>query len=318
MNSSEKSALVAARVGICITTYKRRDLLRQLLAGVAALTFYRVPMPDITVVVVDNDASRSADETCSTANLPWPLKYVVEHQRGIAQARNRALREALDVDFIAFIDDDEFPTPEWLDELLWTQRCFAADVVCGPVLPSFAADVPNWVKTGGFFDRQIHNSGSSPDVCRSGNVLIHRKIFEGVEPFDERFGLTGGEDTQFFLRVRRAGYTIVSSAEAIVYERVSLSRANLRAVLRRGYQSGNSWVLSESSLDRRLWTRVVRAAKACGWIAAGSASACISPLFGMPAFAKSLQNIWLGAGMLAALVGRSYQAYQSAGTDSAA
>jgi succinoglycan biosynthesis protein ExoM len=318
MGSAEKSGLVPARVGICITTYKRRDLLRQLLTGVAALTFYRVPQPEITAVVVDNDTSRSAEETCSAADLPWRLHYVVEHRRGIAQARNRAIREAGDVDFIAFIDDDEIPTPAWLDQLLWTQNRFDADVVCGPVLPSFAADVPDWVKAGGFFDRQIHDSGSSPDVCRSGNVLIHRKVFDGVEAFDERFGLTGGEDTQFFLRVRRAGYTIVSSAEAIVHETVSVSRANLKAVLRRGYQSGNSWVLSESSLDRRLGTRVVRAAKACGWIAVGSASACISPLFGMPAFAKSLQNIWLGAGMLAALVGRSYQAYQSAGTDSAA
>jgi GT2 family glycosyltransferase len=318
MGPGDQSARVPVRVGVCITTYKRRDLLRELLAGASDLTFHKVAMPEITFVIVDNDASRSAEEVCRAAQLPWPLKYVVESRRGIAQARNRAIREAGDVDLIAFIDDDEIPTPQWLDELLWTQSRFAADVVCGPVLPSFAADVPEWVKIGGFFDRTVHDSGSTPDECRSGNVLIHKKVFIDVNGFDERFGLTGGEDTQFFLRVRQAGHTIVSSAEAVAYEAVSLSRANLKAVLRRGYQSGNSWVLCESSLDRRISTRIVRAAKACGWIVVGSASACVSPLFGMPAFAKSLQNIWLGAGMLSALAGQSFQAYQSAGTDSAA
>jgi len=318
MGSPEKRAEMPVKVGVCIATYKRRDFLRHLLHGISAQKFEKAPQSEIAVVVVDNDVSRSAEEVCAEVRLPWPLKYVVESHRGIAQARNRAIREAGDVDFIVFIDDDEFPTATWLDELLWTRAQFGADVVCGPVLPSFAADVPDWVKIGGFFDRGIRESGSTPDECRSGNVLICASVFAGVSAFDERFGLTGGEDTEFFLRVRRAGYKIVCSAEACVYETVPTSRANLKAVLRRAYQSGNSWVLCESKLDRRVSRRIIRTAKACGWIVIGSASACVSPLFGMPTIARSLRNIWLGAGMLTALAGLSYQAYESAGTDSAA
>lgn len=306
------------QIGVCITTCKRRDFLRHLLDGMSAQKFDKMPTPEIAVIVVDNDASRSAEEVCREVRLPWPLKYVVESRRGIAQARNRAIREAGDVDLIVFIDDDEFPTATWLDDLLWTRTRFGADVVCGPVLPSFAADVPDWVKIGGFFNRKVCDSGSTPDECRSGNVLICRSVFAGVSVFDESFGLTGGEDTEFFLRVRRAGYKIVSSAEACVYEAVPLSRANLKSVLRRAYQSGNSWVFCESTLDHRISTRIVRAVKACGWIVIGTASACVSPLFGMPTIARSLRNIWLGAGMLTALAGLSYQAYESAGTDSPA
>lgn len=318
MNSLERHAQMPARICVCIVTYKRRDLLCRLLFGMSALTFQKVPMPEIAVVVVDNDASRSAEKVCHEARLRWPVKYAVETLRGIAQARNRAIREAGDTDFIVFIDDDEFPTAAWLDELLWTRARFAADVVCGPVLPSFAADVPDWVKLGGFFDRSVRDLGSRPEECRSGNVLIRSNVFADVTAFDERFGLTGGEDTEFFLRVHRAGYKIVSSAEACVYEAVPISRANLKSVLRRAYQSGNSWVLCESSFDRRISTRIVRAAKACGWIAVGAASVCVSPLFGMAAIARSLRNIWLGAGMLTGLAGQSYQAYESAGTDSPA
>jgi len=315
MKTTKISSQPQLRVSICIPTYRRGGSLRQLLSGVRELSFCKVPPPDIRIFVVDNDASESARETCQSARLPWQLKYVVEPRRGIAQARNRAIRESTGADFVAFIDDDEVPVSSWLDELLWTRAASGADVVCGPVLPNFAGDVPEWVRTGGFFDRETYHSDSSPDGCRSGNVLIHRSVFDTVEMFDERFGLTGGEDTQFFLRVRLAGHTIAASHEAAVYEGVSTARANLRWVLRRAYQSGNSWALCESSLDRRAATRAVRTLKACGWIFCGAATACVSPLFGMTAFAKSLRNCCLGAGMLMAVAGQSFQAYESPDTE---
>jgi len=243
------------------------------------------------------------------------VKYVAENRRGIAQARNRAIQEAGDADFVAFIDDDEIPTPTWLDELLATQREFSADVVCGPVRPRFAHGVPEWIKAGRFFHRPVYVSGKNLDWCGTNNVLIRKGVFAAVKTFDERFALTGGEDTQFFLRVRQAGYSIVASSDACVEETVSISRANLGWVLRRAYQSGNSWALCESSLDRRVSTRIVRAMKACGWIVIGLASACISVFFGMAALARSLWKFCLGAGMLSALVGQSYQAYQSSGAE---
>jgi hypothetical protein len=60
MHPVERPNQKKARVGICITTFKRRDLLRQLLAGLSRLSFDRMPTPDILVVVVDNDPRRSA------------------------------------------------------------------------------------------------------------------------------------------------------------------------------------------------------------------------------------------------------------------
>ena len=43
----------------------------------------------------------------------------VEGRRGIPQARNAAVAVALErADFVAFIDDDEVPSPLWLAELL--------------------------------------------------------------------------------------------------------------------------------------------------------------------------------------------------------
>jgi glycosyltransferase involved in cell wall biosynthesis len=304
-----------ARVAICIATFRRLEPLRELLVGVSHLTFRKVPAPEITVVVIDNEPSGSAEDICNEAMLPWPLKYVVESRRGIAQARNRAIFEAGDVDFVAFIDDDEYPSYAWLDELLATQSHFAADVVSGPVIPDFDADVPYWVREGMFFNRAIHHSGQALDKCHSGNVLIRAGVFEKLSAFDERFALTGGEDTQFFLRVSQSGFSMVSSSRAVVHEPVTRARGNLRWVLRRAYQSGNSWVLSEISLDRTIPTRLIRLFKGFGWIVQGTLSMPISLFRGTAALARSLRNIVLGAGMLAGLAGHNFKPYESAGTE---
>ncbi len=302
-------------MGICIATFRRRDSLRQLLVGLSRLTFERMPAPEILIVVVDNDPARSAADVCDTVSLPFRAKYVVEPLRGIAQARNRAIREAENPDFLVFIDDDEIPTPPWLDELLWTQKCFDSDVVCGPVLPCFAGGAPDWVKAGGFFSKQTFMTGHPLETCSTSNVLISRRVITAVYGFDERFALTGGEDTHFFLRVRRAGFMITCSGGGVVYEAIPASRASLRWLLRRAYQSGNSWVLCESSLDQRISTRIVRMAKAFGRILQGAMSACLSPVFGKAALAQALSNLFLGVGMIAGLAGRTFQAYQTAGVD---
>jgi len=304
-----------SRVAICVTTFKRGELLRQLLLGIARLTFDRMPAPDILVVVVDNDEFRSAAEICDSVFLPWPAKYVVEPRRGIAQARNRAICESENPDFVVFIDDDEVPTSRWLDELLWTRACFDCDVVCGSVLPRYIGEAPEWVKTGRFFSKHVYMTGQLLEMCGSGNVLISRKVTTAMGSFDERFALTGGEDTHFFLRARRAGFEIVCSGGAIVYEAVPPSRANLRWLLRRAYQVGNSWVLCESSLDRRASTHIARAFKASGRILQGAVSACVSPVFGKAALAQALSNLFLGAGMIAALAGQSFQGYRISGAD---
>jgi len=300
---------------VCVATFKRPELLAQLFEALSLLTFRKVAEPEITVVVVDNDPGQSAAETCRKARLPWRLKYAVEPRRGIAQARNRALHEAGSADFIGFLDDDEFPAPGWLDELLAAQASFAADVVCGLVVPRFGADVPAWVKTGKFFERPSRAAGTTPDTFSTNNALVRGAVFASVHGFDERFSLTGGEDTQFFLRVRRAGFSIVFSDAAIVHEPVPASRGNLTWMLRRAYQGGNSWVLCELSLDGRRSIRMLRLLKACTRMAQGACSACLSPLLGWVALVRALRTFCLGAGMLAALAGHRFEPYQQADMD---
>jgi glycosyltransferase involved in cell wall biosynthesis len=289
-------------------------MLRDLLAGIARLTFHKVQPPDIRIVVVDNDDFASAHEVCTTASLPWPLKYVVESKRGISYARNRAVAEAGLVDFIAFIDDDEIPSGQWMDELLSARATFNADVVAGPVMPRYEPEVSSWIKNGGFFEPQSSATGASCKSCATNNVLIAVRVFTSVPRFDDAFALSGAEDTNFFLRVRHAGYQIAWSQEAIVFESVSRNRGTVTWILRREFQTGNGWVFCESDVDGRLRSTVIRFFKACGHIAIGAAAAVWhATILDKAAIVRALRQASLGAGMLTALTGYRFLAYQKVG-----
>lgn len=300
------------RVSVCICTFRRQKLLRELLRELAKLTFRKVPIPRLEIIVVDTpDNSGSAQEICETASLPWPIKYVVEPRRGLTYARNRAIAEAGAVDFVALIDDDEVPSPQWLDEHLWAQAEFAADVVSGPAMPKYASGVAEWVKNGRFFDRQVRATGTTRRSCPTNNVLVATHVFKRVPKFDDTFALSGAEDIDFFLRVSQAGYRIVWSQEAVVFESVSAKRGTVAWILRREYQTANGCIFAEAALDNRLRSWILRFCRAWGHILPGSVSAIWwSVLFDRAAIVRCLRRVSLGIGMLVALFGYRYLAYQ--------
>src|ERR1700759_2317869 len=104
---------------VCIPTYKRPKSLKRLLDAIAVLE----TSADVRVLVADNDAEAHAGfDLCQSLSYRWPLTAVIAHSRGIAQVRNCLIENALKTDakFIAMIDDDEWPSPQWIDEFLKT------------------------------------------------------------------------------------------------------------------------------------------------------------------------------------------------------
>jgi GT2 family glycosyltransferase len=166
----------------------------------------------------------------------WPLKAVIEDARGIAQARNRLVTEALasDAHFIAMIDDDEWPEEGWIDELLRAQKLFQADLVQGSVLFGHS-------RSGAIPDIR-HASGPVALAEGAGNLLIRRGVSEILQVpwFDPAFALTGGEDRDFFLRLKRAGGRFAWSDEARVLGDVPPQRNEFGWAMRRAYSNGNS------------------------------------------------------------------------------
>ena len=65
LNMPEQPKPASLRVAVCIATFRRSELLRKLLIGVSELAFRKVRVPEISVIVVDNDSSRTAEHVCA-------------------------------------------------------------------------------------------------------------------------------------------------------------------------------------------------------------------------------------------------------------
>ena len=297
-------------VAICVATYARCEGLRQLLESLAALQLDE-PAPALRVVVVDNDAAASARAAVEgLKGFPWPCEYVVEPQRGISAARNAAVRAAGDVDFVAFVDDDEWVEPDWLAELLRVQARTLADVVVGPVLPEFATEPPSWLTQGRFLQPYEHAPDQPLWYAYTGNSLVRRAALEPRDaPFSEQFGLLGGEDTHFFMRVYLKGGKIVWAANARAHEAVPPTRMTQSWLVRREYRRGNTLSLCLRDLEDRPLRKVKRVGHGLVRIGQGTGLTLVSPVRGRAVFVRGLQHMAFGAGLITGLGAHSFRAY---------
>lgn len=230
-------------ITVCVCTLKRELLLKRLLLELdnqetSGLFTY-------SIVIADNDHLGSSESVVSEFRVASsiPIKYCVEPQQNIARARNKAIENA-DGDFVAFIDDDEFPAKDWLLTLF--KACSRYDVagVLGPVKPYFDEKPPNWVVQGRFYERETYATGSVIDWRngRTGNVLLKRRIFETNEqPFRPEFRT--GEDQDFFHTMIKKGHVFIWSNEALVYEVIPPVRWKRRFMIKRALLRGSTSLL---------------------------------------------------------------------------
>lgn len=242
---SVKPRAASGHITVCVCTFKRPAALERLLLALDrqctrdAFTF--------SAVVVDNDARETARETVArvSARVQYTIIYDVEARQNIALARNKALLHA-DGDFIATIDDDEVPDPDWLYQLFQTLQSSNADGVFGPVRPFFSPEAPQWLIRSGLCDRDSYVTGTiltRNHPLRTGNTLLRRRIFNGGSNlFEEEFGRTGGEDSEFFDKRIAEGFWFVWCEEAVAHEEVPPERCTfsfqVKRLIRSGAQTG--------------------------------------------------------------------------------
>lgn len=311
--SPSPSSCESVIVSVCVATCRRPSGLKRLLVGLSQLTFGCIGVPDIEIIVVDNDSAGSARALCENMTSRWPIKYDIELQAGICYARNKALANiSFETDFIAIIDDDEAPEPCWLEQLMIVQRQYDADVVAGPVLPRFEPKhVPQWVIRGRFFHLPRYRTGQHLDMAFTNNVLVRARLLRSMKPpFDTRFNLTGGEDSHLFMRLYQQGSKIVWADEAVVCEWIPASRMRPHWILRRGYRASSRYSFIERELYPANVTLAMRIAKGVGLIAVGILTLLPALFVGKHATLRALLNTCRGVGTLAGFFGWSLEEYK--------
>ncbi|PHR57767.1 MAG: family 2 glycosyl transferase [Robiginitomaculum sp.] len=255
-------------VSIVIPTFCRPDRVRRALASVlnqknvAAL---------VEVVIMDNDPVASARATVDgliKAGTRWPVIYGHEPNPGVANARNAALALARGK-FIAFLDDDETATENWLHDLIEVQQQTDADIVFGPVQGRLEKEAPHQEYIESTFTRQgPATSGVIKVFYGCGNTLFKRaKFFRDSPVFNPATNEIGGEDCELFSRVEQDGAVFAWAADALVYEEIPPDRATLRYNLIKAFAFGQG--PSQTAWQHR---RLIGVAY---WMAVGLAQALV-------------------------------------------
>jgi glycosyltransferase involved in cell wall biosynthesis len=198
-----------------------------------------------SIVVADNDPDGSAKIAVAEmqTKVRVPLKYCAEPLRGIARARNTVVANA-EGDYLALIDDDEFPIADWLKTLLTTCRRYNVDGVLGPVKRHFDEEPPPWLKKSSLYDRETNPTGMQVEWkdSRTGNVLMKREVVLN-DPMPFRPEFRAGEDQDFFRRKIEEGRRFVWSSEAAVYEVIPPSRWTRLYYIRKALLQGSTAAL---------------------------------------------------------------------------
>ncbi len=204
------------RVSVVLCSYNGSRTIRDCLEGLARLDY-----ADFEVIVVDDG---SLDDTAKIAR-EYDVRLIRTENRGLSSARNTGL-EAATGEIVAYLDDDAYPDPQWLQYLAATFAATDHAGVGGPNLPP-PGDGP-------IADCVANAPGGPVHVLLSDRVAEHipgcnmafrRASLEAIGGFDPQFR-TAGDDVDVCWRLQERGFTIGFHPAAMVWHH---RRNSLRA-----------------------------------------------------------------------------------------
>lgn len=142
-----------------------------------------------------------------TPDIAVPIRVLVSGGRGPAAARNAGWRAAggsPGADWIAFLDDDVVPGPDWLPRLV-------ADIsTLGPEVGASQGRIEVPLPTHRYpTDAERGTAALATAPWITADIAYRRTALHRVGGFDERFSRAYREDADLALRVLAAGYDIV-------------------------------------------------------------------------------------------------------------
>lgn len=219
MSDPQTAEIVAPqyRYSIVIPTHQRLTTVQTTVNALGQLDY-----PSFEIIVVVDGGGDGTKELLSTLRLPVPLRVLDQPHSGASRARNHGAQHA-DGTIILFLDDDMIAAPDLLRE---HDRAYddGADAVLGhiPVAPSsppsfLTRNLAVWAEERR--ERLVRAEGRMEvqDVL-TGQLSVHRTVFESLGGFDERFtrgGAFGGEDTDFGKRFLESGHSVVFVPTAV-------------------------------------------------------------------------------------------------------
>lgn len=287
------------RWSVIVCTFNRAHSLAETLERLGRLAY---PVDEHEILVVDNGSTDGTAAVIGAAaagmrNLV-PLR---EATPGLSHARNRGIAAARG-QFVAFIDDDAWPEPDWLTAL---ERGFLPeDVMCvgGRVTAVWPDNAPPaWLpeRLAGFYSLVDYGARQTlhyPDYPAGTNIAFRKSVLNEMAGFSEKLGRVGAcllsmEETDICLRIEAAGYRVSYRDDALVRHVIQPDRLTREWLGERARWQGVSAAVIEAGRFSR-WAILRKVCRYSVFIAAGSAGRMIFTVLGKqrPAYFCACQN----------------------------
>lgn len=204
------------KFSVIIPVYNRPEELSELLQSI---TKQRVA--DIEVVVVEDGSKSDSKDIVDGFSTKLPIQYVVQENTGQGFARNKGMKAAVG-DFFVILDSDVLLPPDYFQKLLNAIVSRGLDAFGGPdaAADDFSAlqkamdfAMTSFWTTGGIRGKMKDPSNYQ---ARGFNMGVSRKVFEATGGFADP---NQGEDIEWSIRIKKAGFKLELIEEAFVYHK---------------------------------------------------------------------------------------------------
>lgn len=220
------------RLSIVIPTYNRSS---KILETLVKISKQRVDFTQFECIVVDNNSQDDTHIIVETFIAEHPhinVRYAFEAQQGLSYARNRGIALSQG-DIIAFIDDDESVVYDYTQRYInFFDRYPEAMAAGGRIVPEYMSKRPRWMSQ--YVAQPIANPLYYGDYIKpfprgkcpgGGNMAVRKVVFDKIGGFDPELGrkgesLIGGEECDFFERMREHKLPIYYVPRASIYHRI--------------------------------------------------------------------------------------------------
>ncbi len=200
-------ALRWPRISVIVCTHNGSRTIRDCFEGLLKLRY-----PNFDVIVVNDGSS---DETAAIAK-EYGFGLISTENRGLGSARNTGLESATG-EIVAYLDDDAYPDPDWLNYLVAAFLSTPHVGVGGPnISPVGDGPIADCVANAPGGPVHVLLSDREAEHIPGCNMAFRKAALKAIGGFDPRFR-AAGDDVDVCWRLQEQGWTLGYSPAAVVW-----------------------------------------------------------------------------------------------------
>ncbi len=260
-------------ITVCICTHDRPDYVRDCLAGLREQT---VASDRFETLIVDSASSKPNAAILASLARDHGAHLIRVDQLGVSLARNSGAQAAR-TPYIAYIDDDAIPAPDWIAAILaaLTEPGAPPAVLGGRILPYWEAPLPAWWPPSlrgvlSIIEHEGRGEYRSPAMPANlepyaANMVVSVAALRSAGGFPAtagRYGtvLLSDEEVQLAWTLQNLGHSVRYDSRIVVRHQIQASRFTPTWLLSRLYWQGASTVVTRRLTGRpdSVWRELPR------------------------------------------------------------